>query len=74
MTIDTVVVSMSIKGLPILVTHVYPTRTADGNYLKNICQSIQKRRREGKREEKKLEWQLQSFLRYTETQKCEKQK
>ena len=38
---------------------------------KSFRQSVQKRWREGKRkEEKKLEWQLQSFLRYTQTQKC----
>ena len=38
----------------------------------NYCQSVQKKKkkkkREGKREEKE-EWQLQSFLRYTQTQK-----
>ena len=42
------------------------TRTTNRNYLKNFCQSVQKKRREGKgkeKKEKKLEWQLQSFLR-----------
>ena len=28
------------------------TTTTDGNYIKNFCQSVQKQRREGKREEK----------------------
>ena len=27
------------------------TRTTDGDYFKNVCQSVQKRRREVKREE-----------------------
>ena len=31
------------------------TRAIDRNYFKNFCQSIQKRRQEGKREKKKQE-------------------
>ena len=44
------------------------TRATDGSYFKTFHQFVQKRRREGKRKQK-LEWQLQSFLRYTQTQK-----
>ena len=44
------------------------TLTIDGNYLKKFGQTVQKQRREGKgEEEKKLEWQLQNFLRYVPT-------
>ena len=43
------------------------TRTTDGNYLKDFCQSVQKKATWRKRR-KKLEWQLQSLLRCSQTQ------
>ena len=35
----------------------------------NYCQSVQKKKKKKKNEKEKEEWQLQSFLRYTQTQK-----
>ena len=46
------------------------TRRTDGSYLKNFYQSVQKRRQEGRggMGGEELEWQLQSVLRFTQTQ------
>ena len=41
------------------------TATTDGTLAKNFCQSVQKRYR---KKERRKETQLQSFLRYTQTQ------
>ena len=56
------------EGLPILVTHVYSTGTNDGNYLQFLVSLSRKSDEKEKKKKKNLEWQLQSFLRYTQMQ------
>ena len=45
--------------------HTRSKQQLEKNFENNFCQSVQ----EKEKKEKKLEWQLQSFLRFTQTQK-----